>query len=371
MDKLKKKKILLICVSSQNVITFRAGLIKTLLENGYDVSVVAFDNVYRREIEALGVELYCVNDSNRSMNPFRVLSLKKKYYNIIEKVQPDIVFTFMLKPNIFGVQAAKKAKVKEIYSMVEGAGDTFVYNTWKWKLVRFFVCRLYKKSFRLARKVFFLNTDDRAEFIKRKLVKSERCELIHGVGVDTQRFAFAPVKNQRVFLMIARMIKSKGIFEYCEAARAVKKKYSDAEFLYLGDEGGVTVSDIQPYIDEGSIRYLGTTRDVRPYIADCAVFVLPSYYREGLPMSIMEAMSVGRAIITCNNIGCKETVEDEYNGFLVPCRSIQRLVEKMIYCIENPDEVVRMGKNSREMAETAFDRRVVNAKVLDVLSSEA
>jgi glycosyltransferase involved in cell wall biosynthesis len=169
--------------------------------------------------------------------------------------------------------------------------------------------------------------------------------------------------------MIARMLRTKGVFEYCEAARAVKKKYPDAEFLYLGDEGGVTVSDIQPYIDEGSIRYLGTTHDVRSYIADCAVFVLPSY-REGFPMSIMEAASVGRAILTYDSIGCKETVKDGYNGFMVERKSLQGLVDKMLYCIEHPDEVVRMGKNSREMAETAFDRRLVNRKVLDVLSSE-
>lgn len=364
------KKILLICVSSRNVITFRTGLIEALLENGYDVSVVAFDEEYAEEVKALGVCFYCVDDTNRSLNPFKLLSLKRKYLKLIRLIAPDIVFTFMHKPNTFGVLAAKKAGIKNIYAMVEGAGDAFIYNTWKWKLVRFFVCRLYKKSFRLARKVFFLNTDDRAEFTRRKLVKAERCELVHGVGVDTERFAFESVKNQRVFLMIARMLRTKGIFEYCEAARAVKKQYPDAEFLYLGDEGGVTVSDIQPYIDEGSIRYLGTTHDVRPYIADCAVFVLPSY-REGFPMSIMEATSVGRAILTYDSIGCRETVKDGYNGFMVERKSVQGLVDKMLYFIENPDEVVRMGKNSREMAETAFDRRLVNAKVLDVLSSEA
>ena len=370
MDGGTKKRILLICVSSRNVITFRTGLIAALQENGYDVSIVAFDDEYASEIKELGASFYCLDDSNRSLSPLKLFTLKRKYRRLIEKIAPDIVFTFMLKPNTFGVLAAKKAGVKRIYAMVEGAGDVFIYNTWKWKLVRAFVCRLYKKSFRIARRVFFLNSDDQAEFTGRKLVKPERCELVHGVGVDTERFAYTPVKNGRTFLMIARMLRTKGVFEYCEAARQVKKQYPDAEFLYVGEEGGVTKRDIQEYLDDGSVKYLGATHDVRPYLYNCTVCVLPSY-REGFPMSIMEAASVGRAILTYNSIGCKEAVKDGYNGFVVERRSIQPLAEKMIYFLENPEETVRMGKNSREMAEKEFDRKIVNRKVMDVLSSEA
>lgn len=370
MDKLKKKKILLICVSSQNVITFRAGLIKTLLENGYDVSVVAFDNVYRREIEALGVELYCVNDSNRSMNPFRVLSLKKKYYNIIEKVQPDIVFTFMLKPNIFGVQAAKKAKVKEIYSMVEGAGDVFIYNGLKWKLVRALVCHLYRKAFQSVKKVIFFNDDDITEFCKRKLVKPMQCEKICGVGVDLEKFIYQPIQNQKSFLMIARMIKSKGLFEYCEAARLVRKEYPDAQFYYIGEESEVTMKDVQGYVEDGSVQFLGLQKDVRPYLQACTALILPSY-REGFGLVNAEAGATGRAAITCDTVGTKETVKDGYNGFLVEVGDVKSLAEKILYFIQNPEEAVRMGKNSRERAEKEFDRKIVNRKVMDVLSSEA
>ena len=370
MDENKKKKILLICVSSRNVVTFRTGLIEALQQEGYAVSIIAFDDEYAEEIKELGVSFYCLDDNNRSLSPLKLLTLKKKYRRLIEEISPDIVFTFMLKPNTFGVFAAKKAGVKRIYAMVEGAGDAFIYNTWKWKLVRFFVCRLYKKSFRIARKVFFLNADDQAEFVKRRLVNAARCELVHGVGVDTQRFAFAPVKNQRVFLMIARMLRTKGVFEYCEAARQVKKRYPDAKFLYVGEESGITQSDIQEYLNDGSVQYLGATHDVRPYLADCTVFVLPSY-REGFPMSIMEAASVGRAILTYDSIGCKEAVTDGYNGFIVARCSVQGLVDKMAYLIENPDETVRMGENSREKAEKEFDRKIVNRKVMDVLSSEA
>ena len=364
-----KKKILLICVSSQNVITFRSGLIGALQGNGYEVSVVAFDDNYRSEIEELGVTLYCVNDSNRSTNPFRVLSLKKKYYNIIERVQPDIVFTFMLKPNIFGIPAAKKAGVKRICAMVEGAGDVFIYNTWKWKLVRLFVCWLYKKSFRIARKVFFFNDDDITEFCKRKLVKLMQCEKTAGVGVDIERFSFQPIKNQRSFLMIARMIKSKGIFEYCEAARQVKRQYPDAEFLYIGEESEVTMKDVQTYIEDGSVQFLGLQKDVRPYLQECTALILPSY-REGFGLVNAEAGATGRAAITCNTVGTKETVKDGYNGFLVEVGDVSSIVEKIIYFIEKPEEAVRMGKNSREMAEKEFDRKIVNRKVMDVLSSE-
>ena len=370
MDVSEKKKILLICVSSRSVITFRTGLIQALQEDGYAVSIIAFDDEYAEEIKDLGVSFYCADDNNRSLNPLKLLTLKRKYRRLIEQIAPDIVFTFMHKPNTFGVFAAKKAGVKRIYAMVEGAGDAFIYNTWKWKLVRFFVCRLYKKSFRIARKVFFLNSDDQAEFTKRKLVKAERCELAHGVGVDTERFAYVPLKNARTFLMIARMLRTKGVFEYCETARRVKKKYPDAEFLYVGEESGVTKTDIQEYLDDGSVQYLGATHDVRPYLADCTVYVLPSY-REGFPMSIMEAASVGRAILTYDSIGCKEAVKDGYNGFTVEYRSVQGLVDKAVYCIEHPEETARMGENSRAMAEQEFDRKIVNRKVMDVLSSEA
>ena len=361
------KKILLLCVTSQNVITFRAGFIKTLQEKGYEVSVVAFDDEYQEEIQKLNVAFYCVKEENRGMNPLKILTLKGKYKKFIRQIQPDVVFTFMLKPNTFGVMASKSAGVKNIYSMVEGAGDVFIHNSLKWKIIRFVVCKLYKKSFKRVKKVFFLNNDDKAEFIKRKLVKEKQCVVIHGIGVDLEKFAFKPVKNERTFLMIARMLETKGVYEYCQCARIVKQKYPDAVFNYLGAEGNVKISDIQEYIDDGSINYLGTAKDVRPYLEDCSVFVLLSHYREGLPMSIMEAEATGRAILTSDNIGCRETIINEYNGFLVEKKNYQALAERCCELIENPYKTREMGENSRIFAEKEFDSKKINQVIYEVI----
>ncbi len=359
-------KILLICNTSGSILTFRRTLILKLQNEGHKIAVIAFDDNNKDVIEGMGVEFYEVSDSNRSMNPLSVLTLKNKYVKVIKKIQPDIVFTFMLKPNIFGVQAAKKAGVKTVYSMVEGAGDVFINGGFKWRLVRSFVCGMYRKSFRYVKKVFFLNNDDKTEFLSRKLVKEEQCEIIPGIGVDLEHFAYKPIKNRRTFLMIARMLKTKGVTEYCKAARIVKQKYPDAVFNYLGAEGNLKVSDIQEYIDDSSINYLGTTKDVRPYLEDCAAIILPSY-REGMPMAIMEAEAVGRAVLATDVPGCRDAVINGYNGFLVSQGDYEAIAEKIIWCIENSENTEAYGINSRKLAEEKFDQKIVNMKVLDII----
>lgn len=361
------KKILLLCGPSNYILCFRSNLIKKLKSEGYNVSVIAFDEKFRADIEALGVTYYCVKSSNRSINLVGILSLERQYRKLIKKICPDIVFSFQLKQNTLGVLAAKKMGVKKIFSMVEGAGDVFINNSIKWKIIRTVVCKMYRKSFRNVNKVFFLNNDDKSEFIARKLVKEEQCEVIPGIGVDLDHFTYKPIRNYRTFLMVARMLKTKGIFEYCTCARMVKKKYPDAVFNYLGAEGTVKVADIQEYIDDGSINYLGTTKDVRPYLGKSTLFILPSYYREGLPMSIMEAEACGRGIITSNGVGCKDTVVNGYNGFLINPKEPEAIADKVIWCIEHPKETALMGQNSRKFAEEHFDQGKINQKILMVI----
>ena len=357
---------LFICTQSNQIITFRKPLIAELQNRGNKVSAIAFDEDYKEQVNAMEVDLYCVPAANRSINPFQILSLNGRIKKIIKQVSPDIVFTFMLKPNTFGVLAAHKAGIKNIYSMVEGAGDVFIKNGLKWKLIRKIVCHLYKKTLNFSKKVFFLNNDDKTEFIERKLVKEEQCEVIHGIGVDLEHFSYKPVKNGRTFLMIARMLKTKGVYEYCECARIVKQKYPDAVFNYLGAEGDIKLSDIDEYIKDGSVNYLGTTNDVRPFLEDSTVYVLPSY-REGMPVSVMEAEAIGRAIITFDTNGCRDTVIDGQNGFLVKVANIEDIVEKMIYFIENPEQAEIMGKNARKFAEESFNQKMINETILNTI----
>lgn len=358
-------KILLISPTSNQIVTFRKSLIEKFQSEGFDVYTIAFDEENRALIESRGITHFCVSGANRSTNPFETFGLKKQYEKIIKQVKPDIVFTFMLKPNIFGVRAANKAGVKKIFSMVEGAGDVFINNTLKWKIIRTIVCKMYRKSFKSSDKVFFLNNDDKAEFISRKLVKEQQCEVIPGIGIDLEHFAFKPIKNRRTFLMIARMLKTKGVIEYCKAARIVRQKYPDAVFNYLGAEGNIKLLDIQEYIDDGSINYLGTTKDVRPYLEDILLLLLLSSYREGMPMSILEAEAVGRGIIASNSVGCKDTVIDGYNGFLIERGDYKTMAEKVIWCIEHAQEAEQFGLNSRKLAEERFDQVKINKRILE------
>ena len=361
-------KYLIVMTDSNNVINFRKKFIEFLKCKGHSVVVIAHDEKRKNDIESLGVSFYCVEQNNRGLNPFSILSYKKRMKSIIKNEHPDVVFTFQLKPNTFGVLAAKKAGVKNVYSMVEGLGDVFVHNSLKWKIIRFVVCTLYRQAFRYSKKVFFLNNDDKSEFIARKLVCKEKCETVHGIGCDLEHFAYTPIQSNNTFLMIARMLKAKGVMEYCKCARIVKQKYPNAQFNYLGGEGDIKIADIQEYIDNGTICYLGTTKDVRPYIENCVLLLLLSSYREGLPMSIMEAESMGRAIITANSVGCKDTVVDGYNGFIVDKYDYKKMAERVIWCIENPKVLEQMGKNARMFAEEHFDCEKINRKIYEVIN---
>jgi glycosyltransferase involved in cell wall biosynthesis len=200
----------------------------------------------------------------------------------------------------------------------------------------------------------------------KKLVKEEKCEIIHGVGVDLERFTYSEVKNSNVFLMIARLLKTKGVFEYCEAARIVKQKHPEARFLLVGGESTVKKTDIQKYIDENSIEYIGQVDDVRDYIGNCTVNVLPSY-REGFGLVNAEAGAIGRMSITCDTNRTRDTVIDGYNGFLVPVKSVDSLVEKMCWSIENLDNVKKMGFNARKVVEENFDVKKINEKIMGIV----
>ncbi|MBQ3040450.1 MAG: glycosyltransferase family 4 protein [Clostridia bacterium] len=360
------RKVLMLCPTSRSVKNFRLPLIRKLVKEGYSVTVCAFDDEYKSLINETGAKMIVVKGRNRSLNPFALIKLKKSYVSIIKQEKPDVVLTFVLKPNVYGSLACKKAGVTKVYSFVEGAGDVFINNSLKWKLVRFVVCKLYKKAFKISRKVFFLNNDDKNEFVNRNLVFENKCEIIHGVGVDIERFSPKPIENRNTFLMIARLLKTKGVIEYCEAARKVKKLYPQATFNLLGPEGTLTKSDIQQYIDDGSISYFGETTDVRPYIEDCSVHVLPSY-REGLGLVNAEAGAMGRPIITGDTNGTRDTVIDGYNGFLVPIKNSEALAEKMIYFLENPQAIETMGLNARKYAEENFDQNKINEKICEII----
>lgn len=358
-------KYMLIMTVSENVINFRSSLINFLLSKGHDVTVVAHDDHRAADIENLGVTFYCIEQDNRGLNPFAILGYFKKMIQVIKKERPDVIFTYQMKPNIFGTISGRLCGVRRLYPMVEGLGDVYANTGFKWQCIRFVTDMLYRISLLMVRKVFFLNNDDKKEFLRRKLTKEEKCLVVHGIGVDLEKFSYTPTKNEHTFLMVARMLKTKGVYEYCKCARLVKQKYPDAVFGYLGAEATVKLSDIQEYIDDGSIVYYGTTQDVRPYLAEATAVLLPSY-REGCPVSIMEAEAMGSAVIVSNSVGCKDAVVDGFNGFIVKKRDYEVMAEKVIWCIEHPEETKQMGVNARAFAEERFNAEKINEFVYEV-----
>ncbi len=362
-------KYLLIMTSSENVINFRSTIIKFLKNKGHKVVVVAHDNERQKEIEDLGTVFYYISQNNRGLNPFAILKYFINLFRIIKKEVPDCILTYQLKPNLFGVMSGSLAGIKKIYATVEGLGDVYINSGLKWGIIKKIVNFLYRLSFKKVSGVFFLNEEDKNEFASKKLVLENKCKVIHGIGVDLKKFRFTPLKNEKNFIMVARMMKTKGIFRYCECARIVKKKYPDAVFGLLGREVSTHLTDIKEYIEDKSIEYYGTTKDVRPYLEEASVFLLPSY-REGCPVSIMEAEAMGRAIITSNAVGCKDTVLDEYNGFIVEDGDPEKMAEKLIWLIENPEEMKKMGINAEKFAKENFDAEKVNNEVYEFISGE-
>jgi glycosyltransferase involved in cell wall biosynthesis len=259
--------------------------------------------------------------------------------------------------------------------MVTGLGYVFMGNSPKQRLIRPLVSFLYRKALAANSKVFFLNSDDRRLFGRLGIADQPgKSVLINGEGIDIhhfseQRIEPAPPK----FLMIARLIRDKGIREYAEAARLLGKRHPQALFRLLGppdvNPTAVPLSQIQAWHGEGRIEYLGETRDVRPYLADANVFVLPSY-REGLPVTIMEAMASGRPVVTTNAPGCRETVVDGDNGFLVPVGNAEALAEAMERFALQPELIKRMGRRSREIAEEKYDVHKVNATIMKSMALE-
>jgi len=229
---------------------------------------------------------------------------------------------------------------------------------------------LYKIALKYNNVVFFQNPDDLNLLLRLRLIKDKNKTLIlNGSGINLEKYYFAPLKEKSIsFLLIARLIWDKGIYEYIEAARIIKKKYPNVSFLLLGPNEknpcAIKKEYIKKWANKGIINYLGEKDDVRPYIANSSVFVLPSY-REGIPRSILEAMAMGRPVITTNSPGCRETVEDGVNGFLVPIKDSKALADRMEKFILNPDLIKQMGNRSREIAEKRFDVYKVNRIILE------
>ncbi len=363
------KNILLICNSSNNVINFRKELIIQLIEQKYEVSIISSDNNRIKEIENLGAKCFVCKYNNRSTNPFSLLKTINRFTKVIRNVLPDIIFTFQITPNILGNKAARKAKVSNVFSMVEGTGDPFEGDTFIRRIVRFFVCHLYRSAFKKTKKVFFLNKESRDEFIQRHIVKEDQTILIPGIGIDVDNISLSDsVPVEKSIVSLSRLKTGKGIIDYCKIAEEVRKTRKDISFHLYGEEIDITKKELTPFIDNNCIVYKRYTNKPLDVIRNSRLLVLCPYYKEGFPRTILEAMAVGRPTIATNIVGCKDAVVDGQTGYLLEPHDIKGFANKIIEIIDNDKLLLELGKNAREVCEKKFDSKIINSKIIEIIS---
>lgn len=377
-------KILIIGGNAYSLVHFRGDMIKSMVEEGHEVFAMAPETdlegdtaaVMTRSIStqlsSLGVPFLPIPLNRTGINPLRDLYTIYYFIKKMKELKPDVVLSYTMKPVIYGSIAAKLAGVENIFSMITGLGYVFIGETLRQRVLSKIVIILYKIALKFNNKIYFMNPDDLVLFKKLNILPDiQKTVLINGSGVNIDRYAYVkPQTDKIVFLIIARLLWDKGIGEFVSAARLLKKKYPDVSWRIVGpfdnNPSSIKRTDIQKWQDEGLIEYLGPTEDVRPYIAECSVYVLPSY-REGTPRSVLEAMSMGRPIITTDAPGCRETVVDGVNGFLVPVRDSEKLAKTMEKFIHNIGLIKELGAKSREIAEQRYDVNKVNRSILDTM----
>ena len=321
----------------------------------------------REELAAVGVALHDIPLQRAGTNPVADIGLLVSLYRLMRSVRPTITLPYTIKPVIYGTIAAWLARVPRRYALVTGLGYAFTGS--RQGLVTRLVRMLYRFALRRTHKVFFQNPDDERLFRELGLLPANiPSVVVNGSGVDVAQFPVHPLPvGPPVFLMIARLLGDKGVREYAEAARRIKARQPEVRFQVVGwidsNPDAIAESELDAWVADGSLEFLGKLDDVRPAIAASTVYVLPSY-REGTPRTVLEAMAMGRSIITTDAPGCRETVIDGDNGFLVPVQSVDALVEAMLKFIEDPTLATRMGRRSRQIAEDKYDVHKVNAVML-------
>lgn len=365
--------VMILAGNARSLIANRGDLICDMCTAGLEVAAAVPTADYLPEIEELGIRIYPVEMGRTGINPFHDLRYLLALLKLLRQARPKVVFGYTIKPVIYGSLAARLAGVPRIYSMITGLGHVFTTDSVRNRRLQKLIALLYRVGLTGNHKIFFQNPDDLLEFLTRGILQDRRKAVrTYGSGVDIQRFAQAPLpEGPTTFLFIGRLLTEKGVAEFCEAARQVRSDYPEARFIVVGPHAPnlphcCTAGDLERWKGEGVVEFVGRVSDVRPWIQACSVFVLPSY-REGTPRSVLEAMSMGRAIITSDAPGCRETVEEDVNGFLVPPRTSQPLAEAMRRFLEQPERIAAMGEASRELAERHYDVHKVNRVILDAM----
>lgn len=372
----KSYRLALISSQAFSISNFRGPLVQAMVSRGVTVYALApdYDDASRAAVLTLGAVPVGYLMSRAGMNPLRDIVSLFHLTIQLRRLKLDATLSYFIKPVIYGTLASFLAAVPKRFAMIEGAGYVFTDDekpTRRRRMLRGFVTRLYRLALDKASKVFMLNPEDRELFVNEGMVSAKKVRLLNGIGLELNYFQVARLKSQPAcFVLVARLIREKGIYNYIEAARKVKAIHPEVRFILVGNvdlnPGSVSESEMRGWVTEGVIEWPGQVTDVRPWIAEANVFVLPSY-REGLPRSTQEAMAMGRPVITTDAPGCRETVEQGVNGFMVPVRDSDALAQAMLTFVKQPELIAPMGAASRRMAEARFDVHKINTVILEAI----
>ena len=380
-------RILVIGGNVHSLVLFRGDMIQQMVEDGNEVFAMApatdlegeaanrLTKLVAEKLQTLGVPYLPIPLNRTGVNPLKDLHSICWLSRKMNEIEPDVVLAYTMKPVIYGSIAARMVGVRNIFSMITGLGDVFTGDSFRQRVLARIVIVLYKLALRFNKKIYFMNPDDLNLFRQLKIVPDgKKTVMINGSGVNVERYSFKPPQTEPViFLIIARLLWDKGIGEFVSAARLLKEKYPEVRWQIVGpfdnNPSAILREDVAKWQAEGLIEYMGATEDVRPYLEKASVYVLPSY-REGTPRSVLEAMAMGRPVITTDAPGCRETVIDGVNGFLVPVRDNAALAEAMEKFIIDKELMAEMGRKGREIAESRYDVHKVNLSILRPMELE-
>ncbi len=372
------KHILIIASYGPSLINFRFPLIKKLLSRGYKVSVASpvddFSVILQKKLIDLGININFFKLSRTGFNFINNYKSLLELYKIIKKSQPNIIISYTTKPVIFTGLVLKFFDKISYYPLITGLGFAFteIYSIKKF-FFKYLISRLYSLGLKNSEITIFQNKDDQSLFYKLKILKQKQLShVVNGSGIDLNEYPFTSLPSKKVFLMMARLLGDKGVREYVDAAKIVRLRFPDVTFQLAGylDENpsAVTADELQTWINDGDIEYLGQIKSVQSILKSCKYYVLPSY-REGTPRSVLEALSIGRPIITTDVPGCRETVVHEKNGLLVPIKDPATLANAMIRLLNEKDEtIVKMAKESYLIAKNKYDINKVNQSMLNIMN---
>ncbi len=371
------KKIAFVSNSAWSVYNFRLDVIRALMHEGYAIIVIAPDDGYSAKLMVEGCLFTALDFNNKSENPLDDIRLYGQLKRLYKKLSPDFIFHYVAKPNIYGSLAAAALDIPSV-AVVTGLGYPFARKNWLFYVIKI----LYSRALKKVKEVWFLNNDDAQIFVTEKLVNIHKVKVLPGEGVNTEHFragaVSVPEKDKDdpfEFLMSTRLLKSKGISVFADAARLLKRKNYPVHFSLIGffeknHPDSITQEDIHQWEKEGLINYYGFADDVRPFLAKADCFVFPSFYNEGIPRCLLEAASMELPVITSNNRGCKEVILNNVNGYLCNIHDPFDLADKMEKMMLLPvEERGRMGRNGRQLVLKKFDVSKIIAEYTNTLIS--